>query len=547
MGTGRMTTFLRRYWWPLAIVTILLLAAAVRVWLLARSNWLIEGDEATMAIVGIHILREHERPIYFPGQAYMGAWQSYLAALSFWLFDISRPAAKLVPLLSSLAWIGTTILLARRIYSRQAALLAGLFAAVPSLYFISTTLRIAYPLIDVLALGNLILYLAIDAVWREEPPRRFPLRFLVLGIIAGFGFYLHSAMAMFVAPAALILLLRWPRPSIFPGAPLAIVGFVLGALPVFNHARQHEYTLFHYLRGNPEDTAARTFPDGYQQIGNHLVEHLLPRYLGASVPWQGAHPLLQLAIGLPTVVAIGWAIWRCRRAPLAWFQRHPERSSPESVILLFAAVVLVTYVLSRFSVYAIMFPNVDATGRYVAPLGAAIPLLLAGTIWRLSRLHQRAVVATIALTLLLLGGTVANYARSDPYQPFQSPYYRTLPPNSDQLIAALNGMNVDAVWIDHWAGKPLMFDTADRIAAADYLDLRVWLGIDRLKSATTRVFADDSPAFVFVTSLPRVPLEDTLDERAVPYEATTAGDYRVVHPLEPVDPATVVDELLAGR
>lgn len=337
-----MRATLIRHWWPLAIIGILALAALVRVWLLARADWLLEGDEATMALVGLHILEDHERPIYFPGQTYMGAWQAYLAALSFWLFDVSRPAAKLVPLLSSLAWVGTTILLARRIYTREVALLAGLIAALPSLYFMSTTLRIAYPLIDVMAIGNLILYLAIDTVWRDKPPRRLPWRFLLMGLLTGFGFWMHSAVAMYVAPAALVLLLRWPRPSFFPGAPLALLGFLIGSAPVFNHARQYDNTLFHYLRGNPSDTASREFPTGYLKIGNHLVAHLLPRYLGTTVPWQDASALLQLMVSLPTVAAIFYIGWRCRRAPLDWLRRHPERGTSEAVLLLFGAVVLVT-------------------------------------------------------------------------------------------------------------------------------------------------------------------------------------------------------------
>lgn len=538
-----MLASIRRHWWPLAIVGILVLAAVVRIWLMARANWLLEGDEATMALVGLHILDDHERPIYFPGQAYMGAWQSYLAALSFWLFGVSRESAKLVPLLSSLAWVGTTILLARRVYSREIALLAGVFAAVPSLYFISTTLRIAYPLIDVMAIGNVVLYLAIDAVWRDEPPRRLPWRFLLLGLLAGFGFWMHSAVAMYVAPAALVLLLRWPRPSLFPGTPLALVGFLIGSAPVFNHALQYDYTLFHYLRGNPSDTAARDFPNGYLKIGNHLIEHLLPRYLGTSVPWQEASPLLQLMVGLPSVAAITYVAWRCRRAPLDWLRRRPERGSPEAILLLCGAVVLVTYVLSRFSVYAILFPNIDTTGRYVAPLGTLIPIVFAGGAWHIARAGRAERIVAIVFCISVLAGTIANYARSDPYQVFQSPYYRNLPPSNAALIATLDAMAVDAVWIDHWAGKPLMFDSHERIAAADYLDLRIYDGIDRLQSASARVFAAKSPAFVFVTQSATVPLEDTLTQRGIPFDAASADGYRIVHPLEYVDPASVVEVL----
>lgn len=153
----------------------------------------------------------------------------------------------------------------------------------------------------------------------------------------------------------------------------------------------------------------------------------------------------------------------------------------------------------------------------------------------------------IILCTSIIVGTVANYSRSDPYQVFQSPYYRKLPPNNDALIATLDRMDVDAVWIDHWAGKPLMFDSKERIAAADYVDLRVYGGIDRLSSATNRVFADESPAFVFVTDLPKTSLENTLTCRGIKFNASSVDGYRIVHPLEQVDPATVAEEIETVR
>ncbi|MDQ4044034.1 MAG: hypothetical protein M3173_01095, partial [Chloroflexota bacterium] len=434
------------------------------------------------------------------------------------------------------------------------ALLAGLFAAVPSLYLISTTLRISYPLIDVMAIGNVILLIAIDSAYRDEIPRDWIRRCLILGLLAGFGFWMHSAVAMYVAPAALLLLLRFPRRSLLPGGPVALFGFLIGALPVFNHARQYEYTLFDYLRGSESDTTQRN----YVEIANHLVEHLLPRYLGVSVPWQNASLLLQGMVAMPTVLAILYLAWHNRRAPLQWVQFRdsdqvwnrvqfrPQDSHPVVVVLLFGAVVLATYIVSRFSVYAITFPNVDATGRYVAPVGSMLPVVLAGAAWYVWRTGEAGRIAAVVLSASVLLGTLATYARTDASQVFQSPYYRKLPESNDQLIATLDALDVDAVWMDHWAGKPLMFDSKERIAAADYVDLRVWGGIDRLGATSTRVFADDNPAFVFVTTGP-VPLEETLRNRDIAFQTYYLDDYTVVLPEERVDPATVVADLITVR
>ena len=536
------------------MAAIIALGTLLRVWLLARAGWMLDGDEATMALVGRHIQLDDERPIYFPGQAYLGPAQAYVAAVLFELFGMSRPVAKLVPLLSSGVWIATTMLLARRVFNRHVALLAGFFAAIPSLYLISTTLRLSYPLIDVMALGNIVLLIAIDSVYRESLPRDWARRCLLLGVIVGFAFWMHSAVAMYAAPAALWLFLRFPRQSIVPGVPVALLGFVVGALPVFNHARQYDYTLFDYLRGSESDTAQQN----YLKVANHLVENLLPRYLGVSVPWQDAPRLLQIMVAVPTALGIACVVIQHWRAPFRmvrvsavgrWWQRvaiSPQEAHPVVVLLLFGAVVLLTYVVSRFSVYAITFPNVDATGRYVAPLGSMLPIVLAGAAWYVWRTGNVGRFAAVALSASVMTGTLATYARTDASQVFQSPYYRILPESNDQLIALLRIENVDAVWMDHWAGKPLMFDAEERVAAADYVDLRVWGGIDRLAAASTDVFADENPAFVFVTNGP-VPLENTLRERGISYEAHYLDDYTVVIPDEYVDPATVVDDLLVVR
>jgi hypothetical protein len=502
-----------------------------------------DGDEAVMALVGRHILHDGERPIFFPAQAYMGAWQSYLAAGVFWLFGESRPVAKIAPLVSSAAFVATLMLLAARLYGRNAALVAGLFAALPSLYFVSNTVRLWSPMIDVLVIGNVILWLGIDTAYRDHPPRNYMQRVLLLGLLTGFGFWLQPAVAVYALPVGLLLLLRWPRRALLPGLPLAALGFVIGGWPVFQFARTHAYTTFDYLRGNDADVAARD----YTEIAQHLARHILPRYLGVAVPWEATPNLLQLAIGLPVTAAIVYFAVHNWRGILAWVRLQPQRSDPACVILLFGATVLAAYILSRFSVYVILQPSIDATGRYVVPLGTFIPLALAGAAHYLAREGDLGKLVATAGAIVVLVATLGAYAASEPHAVFQTPYFRKLPPSNDDLIAALDEMGVDAVWVDHWAGTPLMFDTHERIAAADYVDLRVWNGPDRLPAATMRVFAAEDAAFVFITTAERVPLEQALAARGVPYEVRRVGAYVIVHPHVRVDPSLVEQELLFER
>ena len=79
---------LSRRVWRLAVAGVVALAAVIRLVLLVRANWMIEADEATLGLVARDIQTEHVRPIFYPGQAYMGTLQAYVAAVLFEIFGM---------------------------------------------------------------------------------------------------------------------------------------------------------------------------------------------------------------------------------------------------------------------------------------------------------------------------------------------------------------------------------------------------------------------------------------------------------------------------
>jgi hypothetical protein len=79
----------------------LLLALVVRVWLVARTNGVIDGDEVLVGVQAEHILRG-ELPIYFYGQPYMGSLEAYLVALFVAIGGPSAWTLRAEPLLLSL-------------------------------------------------------------------------------------------------------------------------------------------------------------------------------------------------------------------------------------------------------------------------------------------------------------------------------------------------------------------------------------------------------------------------------------------------------------
>src|SRR5215467_6857208 len=91
----------------IALWVCLLLALVIRVWLVARTNGVIDGDEVLVGIQAEHILRG-ELPMYFYGQPYMGSLEAYLVALFVAIAGPSAWTLRAEPLLLSLVVVWLT-------------------------------------------------------------------------------------------------------------------------------------------------------------------------------------------------------------------------------------------------------------------------------------------------------------------------------------------------------------------------------------------------------------------------------------------------------
>ncbi|HET7034426.1 MAG TPA: hypothetical protein VFI42_01985 [Thermomicrobiaceae bacterium] len=203
-------------WYALGWVGVLVLAAAIRV--AGLGAWPLSAGEAGIASDAYNLL--HGGAVSAAGASHPLA--TALASLSFFLFAAGDGAARLVPLLASLATLALFWPL-RETFSRPAVLGAALVAALsPALTFAGERLDGA----ALLTLASLLLLLALRRVGRQPGfgnallagaaaallPLSDPLGWLALPLVAGF---------------ALALLPEGERP-----APDALPGMALGAASV---------------------------------------------------------------------------------------------------------------------------------------------------------------------------------------------------------------------------------------------------------------------------------------------------------------------------
>jgi hypothetical protein len=207
-------------------------------------------------------------------------------------------------------------------------------------------------------------------------------------------------------------------------------------------------------------------------------------------------------------------------------------------VLAFLVLIPLVLVLSGFGGPALNPYGFDATGRYTPPIWSGLAVIGGAALAALWRVRRVLALAAAAIPLALnLQGVIAI----DPLAAFQSPYWDELPADNRPLLAALRADHVEYVWMNHWAGQPVMFDAranGQPLVAYDWYDVQAG-GIDRFPEYRTEVEQAVTPAFVLVTDESEPELERMLRlmgvsfmERRVPPYVVVVPASRKVHPSE---------------
>jgi hypothetical protein len=508
------------------VALLLAIGLALRLSLLVRSNWLLEGDDALSTLMALGIL-DGDRPIMLKNQTYAAAWEPYAMALSYIAFGISRVSAKLPALLGSLGLIGTSWLLTREVAGRPAAWFAAALAAVPPAYVLVLSLKPWAPYTEVILLGSLSLWCAIRLAW-PRPAQRDAVWALACGLCGGLALWMHPLAVWYLAAAVLTLLARVRGRRWLGIFGTGLLGFVVGGLPIwlFN-VQTGGATLRFVLGGTQGQTADRgAVLDAWWNAD-------LPRGAGLWHPWGSSPPELGFAMAALLICALAWAV----------FGRGRPRFRPLDSILVFLVLIPLIFVLSGFGGPALNPYGFDATGRYTPPIWSGLVVVLGAALGSLWRVRRGLALAVAAVPLAL---NLASVLAIDPLAAFQSPYWEHLPADNSALLDTLRQERVTGVWMNHWAGQPLMFDAraaGEDLIAYDWYDVQAG-GIDRFPEYLVLLRQARRPAFVLVTDEAEPELERRLRAMGVQFDERRVPPYVVLIPTSrTVDPSEVTGAL----
>jgi hypothetical protein len=387
---------------------------------------MMNGDEAILGIQAEQILHG-AHPTYFAGQAYMGAWDAYLAAPLIALFGPSAGVLRAVTLTESLLLVPLSGALAARLYGERARVPAMLLAAVPPLYVAAGELHLLGGYVETLVLGTaaLLCLAEIVARWRQVysggptagsgpstgrgPSTSTTGLWGLLGLLAGLGVWIDPlvlyyllAGAVWSLPFAIWRLGRarregWPtaRASAL-GAVSASLAFAVGAWPAIQYGLRHAWSNVAIFTTH---TSSLTQADPWRRpVVVDFFTHSVPMMLGERLLWQ--EPRWQDVLAICKLIALAIALGLLAYAALRAVQRAwswlasksggradtsttvPERDfwwTTWTAVLpavLFACIFLVYWRTPSTDEILTLHP-IDGNGRYALPLTTVFTLLLA--------------------------------------------------------------------------------------------------------------------------------------------------------------------------
>jgi hypothetical protein len=361
--------------WLLAV--IILAAAAVRFNGAWQSRVIIDPDGSVVALMAKHMALGLDFPVFFYGQLYMGSFEPAVSALLCRMFGVSGFMVNLGTVVVGLFLIPVVYLWGRDAGGRVAGLTAAAYCVIGSPKFLvyQYTPRGGYA--AVVVLGTLVLFWSARLA-SSHRGRIFPAN-VMLGLVAGFGWWVDPLIVMALAAAVFVLMFglrsTFFRPKFMLGG---MIGFIVGGAPFWL------WNAFHHWAGVKALLVAKSRP-----LSNGVAAFLAQ---GQRVTGLDNLPVVLYGAMLLVLVAAG--IVALRHVILAYTRRNPDRSS----YALLAALLMLVF---TFFVYSTSQFSRENTTRYLTPMIPAVAVLFGYFISLCVRKHPAMAVVPLVITMFV--------------------------------------------------------------------------------------------------------------------------------------------------
>ena len=454
-----------------ALLALTVLAFALRVQVLFASGRL-GADEAIVGLMARHIL-EGERPVFYWGQSYLGAVDSYLVAGLFAAFDQHAWLLYVPALCASTALVPLCWAIAERLAPPPAGLFAALAMALPTPMF-SRMLGNA----GGFALGFALLFGAMWCAVRafDQPSRRrvWTFRFTLLAGFAAWAWQ-PALLALLIVGGILLVQSRGQTAA-------AMAPVLIGIAPM---------VLYNLTSGYP--TAAALAAKFSEQSSTISPARVLAVALGGGEETLGGVNPLQAVLFASAFVVQPIAVLLLM---VRTGGREPWRTRATAT----AIVVLVALVSTAAA---------HGAARYLVPLVASAAVLTGATLALLGGSTRAGLF--IALVVEIGVVAVGNLQQYPEIPDVMAGEQLSRVDEAETALSALDVRGLRTGYADYWTAYPITYLSKERIVIAPSLPLAWGKGVDRFPTYTSRVSAVEQLTQIFLLVDAHCRLGDYLD------------------------------------
>jgi len=526
----------------LIFVVPVLIAGALKAWMIFAAEVPFNADEAIVALMARHI-NMGQAPTFFYGQSYMGSLDAILIALGFRIFGES---VLVIRVLQSLLYIGTvitTILLTKRILKSEiAALFAGLLSCLPP---VSVTLYTTVSLGgygEMLLIGNLLLLGGLPIYEKiRDKSIKFDYLFyagvFLWSLGAGFAFWVFGLTLVYSLP--LIGAFSWSawkagrRAEFWKAGSSGMIGGIIGSIPWWFEALLNgDLLIFSELAGG----AITNINQGFWLIKplSRLVSLFIfggSVVMGLRPPWNAQWLVLPL---LPLILVF-WIVVFLYSLRII---QDKNRTKQFTLIGAVGLVLSIGFVLSPY--------GDDPSGRYFLPL--VIPMVIFGSATLIDLLGKKPILQMGTLAIVLF----YNFAGTLQSERLNSTGITTQFDNITQidhrhmndLISFLTEEDITRGYTNYWVSYPLAFLSQEKLIFVPRLpyheDFRYTARDDRYAPYASLVSGSEQIAYI-TTRHPALDeyLRDQFEIQEINWKEKIIGDYQVFYQLS--DPVYIND------
>ena len=289
--------------WRHGLWVVLLLGLVNRV-AMSVNGYVSTFDTGTPGLMAVHIL-QGERPLFFYGQHYMGAMESYVAAFLFSVLGISETVKTLSPILFSLGWIAATYALFSECLNRKAGFAASMvlaFCGWQTLWYNIGTYG-GYP--EAFMFGTLVLWLSVRLLKRRISGRELYLYVPWIGLLAGLGLWTNFICGAYLGLAGILLIIHkfkvvGIRNHTLPYV-VAVIPFLIAITPIIEVMMTH----------GGSRVASFNFEDQFIKGNYHLMtSNLIPELFYWPFNFSDTIKNLLILLVLAGMAVTGMTFWR---------------------------------------------------------------------------------------------------------------------------------------------------------------------------------------------------------------------------------------------